>query len=661
MFSFARGLVIRDGDRTLEFERQLDGSRVQFKYLDNFEIRTFTAGALYAAILSKKIQVVSQNGRALPLPGEIRFPGIEEVYKLQINKEQEEIIASRLRYVKEAIRSRASAGSLKALKQVARTVAERTADDSPPSASTVRNWLIKYQQSGGSAYSLMDRRPLARRPKRMARVAEELMEMCIAKYYMQLRGLSATATHSKLVIEIEARARRDGEMIGSPSLRTLQRRIEQLDPYVVDLKRIGREWADNKWRFSLAGDRSTRILERVEVDHTWLDIWVLDPKTGVPIGRPWITVLIDRFSGYPLGFYISFYGPSVASVAHAMRNAIQPKDALISGVQGTSMSWSAQGVGETYILDNGLEFHSAAFRRLAWSLRADLIYNRVRWPWLKASIERVMMEFNRILPIAGKVYSPQKNVQVEDPKTGAAILFDDLCECLLTWAADVFPRHIHPKTLVRPIDLWEEGLQSAPLPMFPLNMDDFEIVSGLSTQRTVGGDGVFFKYLRFNSYELQNYRRTHGETFRSEVRFNPDDLGYVHVHLPKKNRWLKVELQRPDADYGRGLSIIQHEIIRSEAGKKLRAANAQEELLSARSRLENQWGEAITKGVRVRKHASLIRLQGLTSAKVFDRSSGTSDVSVTQKTVPPEVSPSMAKVLSSVMPFESFSLEEDFL
>ena len=195
--------------------------------------------------------------------------------------------------------------------------------------------------------------------------------------------------------------------------------------------------------------------------------------------------------------------------------------------------------------------------------------------------------------------------------------------------------------------------------MFPVSLEDFEIVSGISTHRTVGGDGVFFKYLRFNSYELQHYRRTHGETFRAEVRFNPDDLGCVHVNLPKANKWLKVEIQSPSNEYGKGLSLIQHSIIREEAGKKLRAANAEEELMSARSRLQDRWGNAIAKGVRVRKHASLIRMQGLTSAKVFDAGGESRASSATQDFEPPQSSPAMEEILSTVMPFDSFSLDDD--
>ena len=243
----------------------------------------------------------------------------------------------------------------------------------------------------------------------------------------------------------------------------------------------------------------------------------------------------------------------------------------------------------------------------------------------------------------------------QNPRDGSAILFDDLCCGLIQWAADVFPKNIHPKTLIRPLDLWEEGRQSSPLPMFPMGFDRFDITAGVSATRTIDGDGVFFKYMRFNSYELQNYRRAHNEKFKTEIRFNPDDLGKIHVLLPKTNDWLAVELQRPSIAYGAGLSLIQHEIIRAEAGKKLTRLNAESELAAAQDRLQSYWGEAISRGVKVRKHSDLIRLQGLTSSKVFrEKSQGLQDSTV------PMVSPKIESALGAVMPFKTFSLEEDY-
>lgn len=106
-------------------------------------------------------------------------------------------------------------------------------------------------------------------------------------------------------------------------------------------------------------------------------------------------ILLMRFAFSPE----QVYGPSVGSVAAAMRNAILPKDDLLTVLAKPDVSWTAMGAAEMYVVDNGLEFHSKAFLRLAWHLHADLLFNPVRQPWLKASIERCMMEVCRYCPL----------------------------------------------------------------------------------------------------------------------------------------------------------------------------------------------------------------------------------------------------------------------
>lgn len=397
MITFGAGLVLREGDRTFEFERQIDSTRLQFKYLDNYEIRTFTLAALYTSILNKSIIPVHQNGHVIQAPGKLAFKEQEYSYPLALAKEQEERLNYRLKYVRDALAMRVSPYSLGQCGRAIQEIASKSLDAKPPSASTLRNWLKKFLCSGSNPFSLLDLRPLVKRPKRIGQQTEALIDAALAKHYMQRSGVSVAETYRRLISSIKSKMRAEDCEIPEPSLRTVQRRVNEIDPYVRDFNRHGSDYAKKKWRYSLKGDQSTRILERVEVDHTWLDLWVLDPTSGVPIGRPWITVVMDRMSGYILGLYISFYGPSVATVAHAIKNSILPKDELISALPEIAVPWTAMGVAELYVLDNGLEFHANAFKRLMWELRADLLYNPVRQPWLKASVERVMMEVNRIL------------------------------------------------------------------------------------------------------------------------------------------------------------------------------------------------------------------------------------------------------------------------
>lgn len=661
MITFARGLVLRKNERTLEFERDLGGGVVQFKFLDNFEVQSFSLSKIYKEILAGTIKVVT----SILAPKALSDDDESVSLPRNLGPKMDAQIAFKMHYIKAAQRSRATYGSATSCDEVVRKTSRPVAVDEAeevqfknfktPKAPTLMKWLKRYVMSGCSPFALLDRRAMAHRPKRLSSVAEMIMEDCIAKFYLQLRGCSAKETHRQIKLALETGKRMTGEEYNLPSERTVDRRIAEIPPFIRDAKRFGLAYARNKWRFSLAGDQSTRTLERAEIDHTMLDIWVLDPRTGVPLGRPWISVVIDRMSGYILGIYVSFYGPSSATVANVLKCSILPKDEIITSLPEITVPWTAMGAAEMYVVDNGLEFHARTFRRIAWELRADLIYNPVRQPWLKASVERAMMEFNRMLPMQGKVVVPIKNSLPPNPQKSAAILFDDLCACLVMWAAEKFPYNIHPKTLTRPIDLWEEGRLWSPPAMFPTSLAQLDLATGISAERTIDGDGVFFQYMRFNSYPLQDYLRSHGEKFRTEIRFNPDSLSHVHVLLPKSNEWLPVEIQRPSPEYGNGLSLLQHQIIRAEAGKKLTRANAEEVLFQAQLRVCERWGEAIAQGVKVRRDSDLIRMQGYTSAQLTKAKADTPSDQLRL----PEVSAVTQKLLPEVIPYETFSLAEE--
>jgi len=660
MITFCRGLVLRVGERQLEFERDLGDGRVQFKYLDNFEVKTYRLSKLYSEIVSGRyVPVTVPPSGASAGAGSAALPA-------HWSLKQQQLVDFRMRFVKAVlcspVRTRARDHCDAIGRQIWARMKEANESDfdcsafSCPSGATIELWIRKYLRSDRNAYALLDRRAMSRRPKRLEPLIDVIVDGQLAKHYLRLRGVSVKEAYRLICREIARHNTQHGTDLSPPSERTINRRVDSIPPFIRDSKRLGPAYARNKWRYSLKGDQSTRIMERVEIDHTPLDIWVLDPYSGVPLGRPWITVLIDRKSGYLLGFYISFYGPSAATVARAVKVSILPKDEWLEALPDAVLRWSAQGTAELYVIDNGLEFHSTAFMRMAMELRSDVIFNPVHQPWLKPAIERAVMEFNRALPTNGKVYSPIANARPPDPAKGAAIVFDDLCTCLLEWASQKHPLNIHAKTLCRPLDLWQEGLEGCPPTMLPTQLDGLDLLCGLGTQRSVDGDGVFFNYLRFNSVELQDYRRSHGLGFRTEVRFNPDDLRQLHVLLPKNKSWLSVPLQRPQPLAGRCLSLVQLQIARQEAGKKLTRANAHEELERAMLRLQDRWEQAIRRGLRLRKDMALIRMQGLTSVPL---GLDTAAITPAANVAPLELSPSMRQLLPKVVPFKTFSLEED--
>jgi putative transposase len=82
---------------------------------------------------------------------------------------------------------------------------------------------------------------------------------------------------------------------------------------------------------------ATFPLSKVQVDHTILDIMLVDEITRQPFKRPWITLLIDVFSRVILGFYISFDAPGAYGTGRAIANAILPKDKFLKSIFTVTM------------------------------------------------------------------------------------------------------------------------------------------------------------------------------------------------------------------------------------------------------------------------------------------------------------------------------------
>lgn len=62
----------------------------------------------------------------------------------------------------------------------------------------------------------------------------------------------------------------------------------------------------------------------VQADDTELDVMAID-EDDEPLGRPWLTLIVDVFSTCVLGFFLSIKRPTSEEVALAIRHAILPK------------------------------------------------------------------------------------------------------------------------------------------------------------------------------------------------------------------------------------------------------------------------------------------------------------------------------------------------
>ena len=108
---------------------------------------------------------------------------------------------------------------------------------------------------------------------------------------------------------------------------------------------------------------ATRPLEIVQIDHTKVDVVVVDEdnRKALP-GRPYLTLAIDVFSRMVTGFELSMSEPSRLSNGLCMLRATFDKTAWLAE-HVVIEEWPVVGLPERIGVDNGTDFKSAAFQR----------------------------------------------------------------------------------------------------------------------------------------------------------------------------------------------------------------------------------------------------------------------------------------------------------
>ena len=173
--------------------------------------------------------------------------------------------------------------------------------------------------------------------------------------------------------------------------------------------------------------------EVVQIDHTLVDVIVVDRASRQPLQRPWLTLAIDVASRMVAGFYSTLEPPSVTSVALAIQNLVLPKRAPYLARLRVGGNWPAAGLPDAIHVDNGKEsllLARAAARRRGYGIA--LIHRPVATPHYGGHIERLigtMMGAVHLLP--GTTFSDIEARGDYNSVAKAAMTLDELEEWLV--------------------------------------------------------------------------------------------------------------------------------------------------------------------------------------------------------------------------------------
>lgn len=516
---------------------------------------------------------------------------IEEL-KEPVQKE----VNRRLEYVS-AIREEAlSVLTPQTVMPIRAVVAERIGDAAPPSFTTLYRWMRAFYQCNTfrGLIPRYDRRgPRALyQPNRMM----ELFQQAADKAFSQSPQASVKAVHDRLFILVkdENSLRPIGHQLKMPSQATTYRLFNRISQYEKTVWREGKRAADLKFTLSGPGAVSNQILERVEVDHTPIDLFLVDERTGMPLGRPLMTLLLDHYSRMPLGYHVGFNAASALAITSAMRHALLPKIFTTSADSLEIIQpWPCHGVPQEIVVDNGIEFHGLILERLAFNFGIRILYCPKKEPRFKGVIERYLKTINysvvHLLP--GTSFAKYYQRGDYDPARHAVLTLTQFKNVLEKWIVDVYAHTLHREIGTTPFEKWTSSARTN-LPRLPQNANRLIEETGMPLRRSLRHDGIVVYGLHYSGDALATIMRRYGEGMRLTVIVDHADLGKIRICEPESNEAVHVAYAN-NFEYADGLTLEQHQLIRTEIRARGQAATDNEALYEAKRAIQIYISELI--------------------------------------------------------------------
>lgn len=416
----------------------------------------------------------------------------------------------------------------------------------PPAFHTVKKWIRSYKLHGQDG--LLPRKNGNSIPRYEIEVDMAINEE-IRLAYSKCMKILATEVYATCLMSLEKLANLRGvKEFQMPTLRTIQRRINLLDPYLRLRAMFGAPVASRRVRASGQRMISPSALSVVQIDTHFMDILVKDPDTDEVLGRPYLVLIIDVYTRMIVGYFVSMFPPSATTTMQAVKYMVVN-----------------YGMPSIIIPDRGVEFINTALFHFCNRTHVILEISMVQEPNNKAHIESMFatITLGLIQRLEGTTYS---NILARGDYNSAenAIFTMAQVESFLTeWIHNVYHTRIHSQTQRAPIRAWQEATKlTSPI---IISKEEVETLARVPHSKTVNNGQVTVHEL---DYKCHSLTRFNGQSVVVMV----DELNLSHTfvyHPDEPNVTYKADSTEPD--YTFGLTLNQHLLARAELKKETAA------------------------------------------------------------------------------------------
>ena len=368
--------------------------------------------------------------------------------------------------------------------------------------------------------------------RRLPEAVEAVIQEVLGRSYLSRQRRSIASVHREVARVCRLRG------LAVPSRGAVARRIADLDPVMARRARAG---PDAARALEPAGGHVPpvrSVLEQVQIDHTVVDVIVVDARHRLPIGRPYVTVGIDVFSRSIVGMVVTLEAPSALSVGLCLAHMVTDKRPWLERL-GVEASWPMAGKPGQLYVDNASEFHSEALRRGCEQHGIALAYRPAGQPHYGGVVERVIGTLmGMVHELPGTTFSDPGERGGYDSQARAVLTLGEL-ERWMALAVAGYHGRVHTTTGQTPAAAWAAGTAGGP----PATVGDeaaFLIDFLPVIRRSLTRTGFVIDHVRYFSDALKPWIGRRDQLGKFVLRRDPRDISRIWVLEPEGGAYLPV-------------------------------------------------------------------------------------------------------------------------
>ncbi|MFD0962548.1 Mu transposase C-terminal domain-containing protein [Pseudofulvibacter geojedonensis] len=411
------------------------------------------------------------------------------------------------------------------------------------SVPTLYRWIKTYNETGLVSSLAGKERSGGKGKSRLSNKVNDIINKTINEIYLNSSKKSISKT-----IRIVHQKCHDNNL-KRPHENTIRQRINNLSEELKLRKRYGQKEAQYKFEPHKGHFPGADYpLSVVQIDHTVVDIILVDEEYRRPYKRPHLTVAIDVFSRMVIGFYLSYNTPGAYGTGMCISHSILPKELWLRKMD-IEEDWPCWGIMNTIHVDNAKEFRGDMLKKACFNYGINLEFRPPGTPHWGGHVERLLGTFSKeIHNLSGTTFSDLKKRKNYNSKEHASLTLKEFEKWLTIYITKIYHHKVHSSLSMSPLQKFKEGIFGNENQIgrgLPKKISDerrLRLDFMPYYERSIQEYGVVIDHIHYYDEVLRKY--VHSSTGKVKNKFlfrrNPRDISVIYFYDPQLKDYFEI-------------------------------------------------------------------------------------------------------------------------